>query len=55
VRAGWADRETKAQCGEVGGQPVGEERKKMWAVAGPAGRWTDWAESEGKIPFRIKI
>jgi hypothetical protein len=22
---------------------------------GPAGRWADWAESEGKIIFRIKI
>jgi hypothetical protein len=22
---------------------------------GPAGRWADWAESEGKILFRIKI
>jgi hypothetical protein len=22
---------------------------------GPAGRWADWAESEGKILFRIKF
>jgi hypothetical protein len=28
-----------------------------WAEGqgGPAGRWADWAESEGKILFRIKI
>jgi hypothetical protein len=28
-----------------------------WAErpGGPAGRWADWAESEGKILFQIKI
>jgi hypothetical protein len=28
-----------------------------WAErpGGPTGRWADWAESEGKILFRIKI
>jgi hypothetical protein len=30
------------------GRHVGEGR---WATAGPAGRWVDWAESEGNILF----
>jgi hypothetical protein len=39
---------------------VGGGRKVGWAAwaerpDGPAGRWADYAESEGKILFRIKI
>jgi hypothetical protein len=35
-------------------------KKAGWAawaerLDGPAGHWADWAESEGKILFRIKI
>jgi hypothetical protein len=46
VRAGWAGWGRKKK--EVG---------RSWAERpdGPAGRWTDWAKSEGKFPFRIKI
>jgi hypothetical protein len=38
----------------------GRKKKEVgrdWAGRpnGLAGRWTDWAESEGKIAFRIKI
>jgi hypothetical protein len=41
----------EAQWGE-GERPV---KKNRWAVAGPVGRWADWAESEEKILFRIKF
>jgi hypothetical protein len=59
VRAGWAGREAEAQWGE-GERSVGEEKKRSgrgWAERpdGAAGCWADWAESEGKILFRIKI
>jgi hypothetical protein len=44
------------------GGATGWERKKKevgrgWAERpdGPAGRWTDWGEIEGKILFEIKI
>jgi hypothetical protein len=35
----------------------GEGPVAGWAerLGGPAGRWADWAESEGKIIFWIKI
>jgi hypothetical protein len=44
-----------APCFSAGGG-----RKVGWAAwaerpDGPVGRWFDWAESEGKILFRIKI
>jgi hypothetical protein len=55
VRAGWVGREAKALWGEGGGR-LGKKEKRCghgWAERpdGLAGRWTDWAESEGKIPF----
>jgi hypothetical protein len=54
--AGWAGREAEDQWGE-GELPVGQKKWPRWAERpdGPTGRWADWAESEGKILFRIKI
>jgi hypothetical protein len=50
-RPGWAE-DARAACGRKG-----EGLVAGWAecLGGPAGRWADWAESEGKILFRIKI
>jgi hypothetical protein len=45
-RVSWAGREAEAQWGE-GERPV--EKKNKWDAAGPAGRWANWAESEGKF------
>jgi hypothetical protein len=50
-RTSWAGQEAEAQWGE-GERPV--EKKQVghgWAERsdGPAGRWADWAESEGKF------
>jgi hypothetical protein len=33
----------------------GSAREEAERLDGPAGRWADWAESEGKILFRIKF
>jgi hypothetical protein len=50
-RPGWAER-VCAACERKGEGPVAG-----WAErpGGLAGRWADWAESEGKILFGIKI
>jgi hypothetical protein len=39
-----------------GGAAGWEKSGRGWAERpdGPTGRWVDWAESEGKILFRIK-
>jgi hypothetical protein len=49
-RPGWAEH-ARVACGREGGGGAG------WAERpdGPAGRWADWAKSEGKILFRIKF
>jgi hypothetical protein len=55
-KAGWAGRRPLGQL--AGGPTRGRgEVGRGWAERpdGPAGRWADWAESEGKILFRIKI
>jgi hypothetical protein len=44
LRAGPA--EGLSPSGEKGS---GRLKKNKWAAAGPAGRWADWAESEGKF------
>jgi hypothetical protein len=50
--ASWAGREAEAQWRE-GERPIGKKKEvgRGWAERpdGPAGRWADWAESEGKI------
>jgi hypothetical protein len=38
-------------CGRKGEGPVAGWAERL---GGPAGRWADWVESEGKILFRIK-
>jgi hypothetical protein len=38
-------------AGQKGGGGGGQAERPD----GPAGRWADWAESEGKILFRIKF
>jgi hypothetical protein len=47
----------QARRGRARVRPVGEKGKGRWqaGLRGQAGRWADWAESEGKILFRIKI
>jgi hypothetical protein len=59
VRAGWVGQEDEAQWGG-GSHRLGKKKKEVghgWAERpdGPAGRWTDWGEIEGKILFEIKI
>jgi hypothetical protein len=50
-RPGWVER-MRVSCGRKG-----EGLVAGWAErpGGPAGRWADWAESEGEILFRLKI
>jgi hypothetical protein len=49
----------QAGMGRARARPTGERGGggPGWAERpdGPAGRWADWAESEGKILFRIKF
>jgi hypothetical protein len=49
----------QAGMGQARARPMGEKGGGVagWAERsdGPAGRWVDWAESEGKIIFRIKF
>jgi hypothetical protein len=52
VRVGWAGREAEAQWGGGGGEkrPVEKKNNGLWL-----GRKAGWAESDGKILFRIKF
>jgi hypothetical protein len=52
-------RREKGRVGRLAGGPTRGRGKvgRGWTERpdGPAGRWADWAESDGKILFRIKI
>jgi hypothetical protein len=50
----------QAGIGRARARPAREKEKGLvagWAErpGGPAGRWADWAECEGRILFRIKF